>query len=675
MPITVPGSPFAVNPTGGRTVQMGLHAAPEVRNTAANGIAQVQESFTKAEQAFQDEFDRTRVMDLTNQLEKTRMDLRDNPETGYKTLKGDNALTRPNGRSLQEEVQSNFRASFDEIRKQAGNARQRAALEDVYRNMSGQIDRDVGAHVAQEFEVKRAAVEEETLRLSVLEATSDDPETAMSGEAAVRAQLAAYEKRAGVPVDKSKVLGGIHLGRIERMADGGDPVTARAYLEKNQTEMTPSGLERARSVVKRAEDAAALERAYGTIIAEHPDDRRAAMAAARKAPAAYRKQLESDVRTYFIEKETAEKREREARDQAAQDYFYTYGTMPPPSLMEGVSKKTEYWIKTQVGKGSPSALAAQKAEEKRMELRKKSPVEAAVAEGAFGYSPINDWSQKGAFDQLARRTAQAPSMMATWGIQRAPLLSPDEVSGLTSMLDQSDPRTQERLLTGIAAAVDGAGSDPADGWDAAATMAEQLGGKYGTAYLLASDNEARTAGAARLYLRGKVGLSEKRSELTGLDSSANGRGTFAANLDGLYDDERTRGAVLDAVVGVAAGLALERGASVWSSADVDRAFEVVVGDIEDYNGRKVALRGVSMSDLATRVRQVRSTYSDERLRDEICARLPNGQTLTGAEVAAALPRAPLIPSRSGRDNSFQVLIGETLLLTEDGKPFEIEVYR
>lgn len=675
MPITVPGSPFAVNPTGGRTVQMGLHAAPEVRNTAANGIAQVQESFSKAEQVFQDEFDRTRVMDLTNKLEQSRIDLRDNPETGYKSLLGDNALTRPNGRSLQEEVQSNFRASFDEIRKQAGNARQRAALEDVYRRMSIQVDRDVATHVAHEFEVKRAAVEEETLRLSVLEATSDDPETAMSGEAAVRAQLAALEKRAGVPVDKSKVLGGIHLGRVERMADAGDPETARAYLEKNQGEMTPSGLERARSIVRRADNAAALERDYNTILSEHPDDRRAAMAAARKAPAAYRKQLEADVRSYFVEKEAAEKREAAEREQAAMDYFYTYGTMPPPSLMEGVSKKTEYWLKTQVGKGSPSARAAQAAEEKRQELRKKSPVEAAQVEGAFGFTPINDWAQKGAFDQLARRAAQAPSMMAAWDIPSAPLLSPDEVSGLTSMLDQSDPRTQERLLTGIAAAVEGAGVDLSDGWDPSATMADQLAGKYGTAFLLASDNEARAAGAVRLYLRGKVGISEKRAELTGLDSSANGRGTFAANLDGLYDDERTRSAVLDAVVGVAAGLALERGASVWSGQDVDQAFRVVVGDIEDYNGRKVALRGVTMSDLATRVRQLRATYSDEHLRDEICARLPNGQTLTGAQVAAALPRAPLVPSRTGRDNCFQVMIGETLLLTDDGKPFEVEVYR
>ena len=181
-------------------------------------------------------------MDLTNKLEQSRIDLRDNPETGYKSLLGDNALTRPSGNSLQEEVQASFRASFDQLRSQAGNARQRAALEDVYRRMSAQVDRDVATHVAHEFEVKRAAVEATAIKMisPTRRATIRKPPRTDEDAPARGRGHREEEGRPGRPSgdDESGSYGSPLRIADEEM----DTQKARAYLEANRAEIDPDDL-------------------------------------------------------------------------------------------------------------------------------------------------------------------------------------------------------------------------------------------------------------------------------------------------------------------------------------------------------------------------------------------------------------------------------------------------
>lgn len=343
MPITVPGSPFAVNQTGGHTVQMGLHAAPEVQNSAANGIAQVQESFTKAEQAFQDEFDRTRVMDLTNKLEQSRIDLRDNPETGYRALQGDNALTRPNGRSLQEEVQSNFRASFDEIRKQAGNARQRAALEDVYRRMSIQVDRDVATHVAHEFEVKRAAVESTTIKMIYANASSADPETAEDGMRTLRIAAAAIAKRKGVPLDLQKTMSPVHMVHLSRIADEEmDTQKARAYLEANRAEIDPDDLIKAEKVVRSLENDDKAEAEASRIVSES-DSYGAALMAAESLPRDIRSKARANIAKYYAAKERVD-RERLRSLKIEAERYAADGNAIPATIRVELDELDPGWL-------------------------------------------------------------------------------------------------------------------------------------------------------------------------------------------------------------------------------------------------------------------------------------------------------------------------------------------
>lgn len=343
MPITVPGSPFAVNPTGGRTVQMGLHAAPEVQNSAANGIAQVQESFSKAEQAFQDEFDRTRVMDLTNKLEQSRIDLRDNPETGYKSLLGDNALTRPSGKSLQEEVQASFRASFDQLRSQAGNARQRAALEDVYRRMSAQVDRDVATHVAHEFEVKRAAVEATAIKMIYANATSDDPQTAEDGMRTLRLAAAGIAKRKGVPVDLQATMSPVHMVHLSRIADEEmDTQKARAYLEANRAEIDPDDLIKAEKVVKSLEDDDRAEAEASRIVSES-DSYGAALIAAESLPRDIRSKARANIAKHYAAKERVD-RERLRSLKIEAERYAADGNAIPATIRVELDELDPAWL-------------------------------------------------------------------------------------------------------------------------------------------------------------------------------------------------------------------------------------------------------------------------------------------------------------------------------------------
>lgn len=96
MPINVP-NPYsvgvAITPAGNRAV--GLQAAPETRynkNRLAADLMEQGKEFVKKLDEWQSQIDVTRGKDLINQLEESRIDLRTNPETGYSTLQGVNAL-------------------------------------------------------------------------------------------------------------------------------------------------------------------------------------------------------------------------------------------------------------------------------------------------------------------------------------------------------------------------------------------------------------------------------------------------------------------------------------------------------------------------------------------------------------------------------------------------------
>lgn len=105
-----------------------------------------------------------RVDDAMNQAKAESMRLAYDPKEGYTSLKGVNALERPDGKPLAEEYGERLRKRMSELEESLGNDAQRRAFQmnsnDLYTQFHGQVLQHEGA----EFKTYAASVREGTIK-------------------------------------------------------------------------------------------------------------------------------------------------------------------------------------------------------------------------------------------------------------------------------------------------------------------------------------------------------------------------------------------------------------------------------------------------------------------------------------------------------------------------------
>ncbi|WP_373112316.1 hypothetical protein [Sutterella wadsworthensis] len=254
MAITVPKNPFSINVAIGSTENMGgLQAAPKTefsQDALAQSVVERFDKFSQTVDKWQSELDQVRAKDLITQLEEKRLDLRYNKDSGYQTLLGINALERPDGKSLTDEVSANFKETYDAIRLKAGNPRQRAALDAYFQDASAKLRSDVGSWEFKQAQVYQVDQAQAQFRLGMTQALSDDPELQASGEAVVRDAALTVARISGKTVDMAKYMGPIHAMRISKMVDDLSPTEAKAYLSAHRDEMSADQIAQADKYVR-----------------------------------------------------------------------------------------------------------------------------------------------------------------------------------------------------------------------------------------------------------------------------------------------------------------------------------------------------------------------------------------------------------------------------------------
>lgn len=254
MAITVPKNPFSINVVIGSTENMGgLQAAPKTefsQDALAQSVVERFDKFSQTVDKWQSELDQVRAKDLITQLEEKRLDLRYNKDSGYQTLLGINALERPDGKSLTDEVSANFKETYDAIRLKAGNPRQRAALDAYFQDASAKLRSDVGSWEFKQAQVYQVDQAQAQFRLGMTQALSDDPELQASGEAVVRDAALTVARISGKTVDMAKYMGPIHAMRISKMVDDLSPTEAKAYLSAHRDEMSADQIAQADKYVR-----------------------------------------------------------------------------------------------------------------------------------------------------------------------------------------------------------------------------------------------------------------------------------------------------------------------------------------------------------------------------------------------------------------------------------------
>ena len=269
MAMQVP-NPYAVGVQGERQVETGLVSAPLMQSTAndrAEELDHNQKKFAEAMRNYQDQVDKTRIMDMSNQLQDAVTDITSG-ENGYEKLEGNNALERPDNRPLWDEVDERYKLASDEIIKKAGNARQRMAIMSISNQMRQGLRESVNSWVIRQNKVYTEAVHAESLNKAGVMALSDDEATSQSGFAAIRSLTKAKADREGIPPDYSSTLGALHLDKASSIVTNLGAEAGRDYLRANKGEMTAAQIARLKDVIKIKKDSENITRLTENIMAK-----------------------------------------------------------------------------------------------------------------------------------------------------------------------------------------------------------------------------------------------------------------------------------------------------------------------------------------------------------------------------------------------------------------------
>lgn len=269
MAMQVP-NPYAVGVQGERQVETGLVSAPLMQSTAndrAEELDHNQKKFAEAMRNYQDQVDKTRIMDMSNQLQDAVTDITSG-ENGYEKLEGNNALTRPDNRPLWDEVDERYKLASDEIIKKAGNARQRMAIMSISNQMRQGLRESVNSWVIRQNKVYTEAVHADSLNKAGVMALSDDEATSQSGFAAIRSLTKAKADREGIPPDYSATLGALHLDKASSIVTNLGAEAGREYLRANKGEMTAAQIARLKDVIEIKKDSENITRLTENIMAK-----------------------------------------------------------------------------------------------------------------------------------------------------------------------------------------------------------------------------------------------------------------------------------------------------------------------------------------------------------------------------------------------------------------------
>ena len=105
-------NPFETGSVVGDTTEMGLQAAPETKYGRAKMAGALGAQFDQVLERWQQNVDETKNRDNANELQRFLIEQKTNAETGWANLKGENALQRLNGLSLEEETSQAFKERY-----------------------------------------------------------------------------------------------------------------------------------------------------------------------------------------------------------------------------------------------------------------------------------------------------------------------------------------------------------------------------------------------------------------------------------------------------------------------------------------------------------------------------------------------------------------------------------
>lgn len=316
-----------------RAMGQGLMAAGDATGRIALDMAQ--------------QANQVRVNDAMNKAVQAKLKLTYDPNEGFTHLRGDSALTRPNGKALDEEYGEKLSKSLEEISAGLGNDAQRLAFQQQANQLVTQFRGSVTSHVAKEYGDYQLSVQEGTIKTARDQMTLGwgDAQIVEQSTQAIKGAVAEQGRLKGlsaqqIEANMVEALSPGHTTVIAAAIDGGKLDYAREYFKQKGAELTPQARLQITKALDAGEFEARTQDAADRIYGKHGGDMTAALAEVRSTMSG--KDEDAVIqRIKLMDSERVASRERTQRD-AADQAWKTYaqtGRMPSPSVMAAMDGK------------------------------------------------------------------------------------------------------------------------------------------------------------------------------------------------------------------------------------------------------------------------------------------------------------------------------------------------
>lgn len=336
--ITVPnpyGQNVAIGPTNGLG---GLHEAPETKYGLDKVVGGAAKEVAGAVSRWQDEIDRTNAKDAINKTQQQLRDLETNQENGWANILGENALKRPDGKSLVDEYQLKAKevigTQLSELKTSAARKYFERYAETAYQQNGNRLQ----THLINQQKIYDKAVSAATIKTAQDDIRSGDLARMRSGFAVLEAEYQNLANKTGLPVDRYETVGAMHAIAIENFIDGKNPDAAAAWLDANKGSMSREQIRKARELIKAGQTTARADELAPKMIHAYGDSRAELLKKVQGIEDEdLREKVERRVRKQLAAEDQIKKAElKEATDQYWQ--FVDNDEEPPDSLIAQIKE-------------------------------------------------------------------------------------------------------------------------------------------------------------------------------------------------------------------------------------------------------------------------------------------------------------------------------------------------
>ncbi|WP_417070834.1 transglycosylase SLT domain-containing protein [Niveibacterium terrae] len=223
--------------------------APQVPDVAGQQIGQIAQASNQASAAMYDiaqQAAQVRVNAALNQVRQSAQTLAYDPNQGYLNLKGDAALSRPDGQPLPQEYGSKLDDQVQQISQGLGDDYQRKLFMQQAAQVRTQFVGDVQRHMLGEYRNFAASTNAGTVGLAADDAEKNwsNPDRIRQGVAQARAAVFSQgqldgKSAAQIQLEQEQTASRIHEVVVQSALKSGQLSYANAYLDANKDELTP----------------------------------------------------------------------------------------------------------------------------------------------------------------------------------------------------------------------------------------------------------------------------------------------------------------------------------------------------------------------------------------------------------------------------------------------------